>query len=500
MIALYIRLSLDDEKYDSMSIENQQILLREKAASLSEYSGSEIKEFIDNGYSGVNFERPAVQKLLEFVKAGQVSTILVKDFSRLGRNSLETLYFIQKVFPLYHVRFIAVSDNFDSLEHKGDTGGIDVAFKHLINECYSRDMSIKSKTAKLARMKRGEYQSVICPYGYKKGEDGKMTPDEETADNVRKIFEWAANGITAGGITRKLYELGIPTPAEHKAGKGKNYYDISRTNGVWSSSTVLRILDDERYTGMYVIGKSSVVEIGSTHIRRNDESKWIKIPDHHKPIVSRELFEQAKSRIRKFKLPNKQPQDYPLRGKVYCGCCDHAMYISNGRHYKCRHSLEIKDMACHNLSIPIKELEKVVFDTINAQMKCAFSTGDIHSDAKRDTAMQEEHEKKICFLQDSKRELYEQFVLGELDAESYKAQKAELDVKLAYERNVSAVIASQVRSEQNSLEETERKKEIAAELNSADTLTRSLVDLLIKRIYILPDQRIEIEYLSRTFF
>ncbi len=332
------------------------------------------------------------------MKAGQVSTILVKDFSRLGRNSLETLYFIQKVFPLYHVRFIAVSDNFDSLEHKGDTGGIDVAFKHLINECYSRDMSIKSKTAKLARMKRGEYQSVICPYGYKKGEDEKMTPDEETADNVRKIFEWAANGITAGRITRKLYELGIPTPAEHKAGKGKNYHDISRTNGVWSSSTVLRILDDERYTGMYIIGKSSVVEIGSTHIRRNDESKWIKIPDHHKPIVSRELFEQAKSRIRKFKLPNKQPQDYPLREKVYCGCCDHAMYISNGRHYKCRHSLEIKDMACHNLSIPIKELEKVVFDTINAQMKCAFGTGDIHSDAKHDAAMQEEHEKRYAFF------------------------------------------------------------------------------------------------------
>ena len=163
IIALYIRLSLEDEKYDSLSIENQQNLLREKAASLPEYANSEVKEFIDNGHTGTNFERPAVQLLLEMVRAGKVHTIIVKDLSRFGRNSIETGYFIEKVFPLYHVRFISVSDNFDTAEHKGDTGGIELAFKYLINECYSRDISVKSRTAKLARMKRGEYQSKICP-------------------------------------------------------------------------------------------------------------------------------------------------------------------------------------------------------------------------------------------------------------------------------------------------------------------------------------------------
>ncbi len=190
-IALYIRLSLEDEKYDSLSVENQQKILREKAMSLPEFAACEIEEFIDNGHTGTNFERPAVQRLLDMVRSGEISCILVKDFSRFGRNSIETGYFIQKVFPLYHVRFISVSDSFDSAEHKGDTGGMDIAFKYLINECYSRDMSIKSKTAKMARMKRGEYQSVICPYGYQKGADGRLVPDEETADNVRRIFEWA---------------------------------------------------------------------------------------------------------------------------------------------------------------------------------------------------------------------------------------------------------------------------------------------------------------------
>lgn len=183
-IALYMRLSLEDEKTDSLSIPNQRLILREKAMSLPEWSGAEILEFVDNGHTGTNFERPAVQRLLEMANLGKINCIMVKDLSRFGRNSIETGYFIEKVFPLYHIRFIAVSDNFDSAELNGDTGGVDMAFKYLINECYSRDMSIKSKSAKYARFKRGEYQSVVCPYGYQKSVDGRMKPDEETADYV----------------------------------------------------------------------------------------------------------------------------------------------------------------------------------------------------------------------------------------------------------------------------------------------------------------------------
>ncbi len=500
IIALYIRLSLEDEKYDSLSIENQQSLLREKAATLPEYASCEIREFIDNGHTGTNFERPAVQQLLEMVRAGKINAILVKDLSRFGRNSIETGYFIEKVFPLYHVRFISVSDNFDTAEHKGDTGGIEIAFKYLINECYSRDMSIKSKTAKLARMKRGEYQSKICPYGYQKGADGRMVPDMETAENVVKIFEWAADGVSAGEIVRKLYGLGICTPAEHKASKGKKYHDISRTNGVWSSSTVLRILADERYTGTYIIGKNEVVEIGSTRYREKDRSEWIIIPDHHTPIISKELFERAKSNIRKFKLPNKQKRDYLLRGKVFCGCCDHAMNLSNGRHYKCRRSAKLSDMPCNGLSISIMELEQIVFDTINAQAKCLFGVENINPDTKANSVSQEEHENKIRFLQDSKRHLYEQFVLGEINEDTYKAKKAEFDVQLSYERNVSEVISSQAKSEREEHEKALRQKKIADELNAADTLTKSLVDLLIKRVYVFPDNRIELEYNPQTFF
>ena len=168
VIALYIRLSIEDYKYDSLSIENQSLVLHEYAASMPEALNAEIMEFIDNGYSGTNFERPQVQKLIELVRANQIDCIIVKDFSRFGRNSIETGYFIERVFPLFHTRFISISDDFDSSKFKGDTGGMDVAFKYLISEYYSRDMSIKTKSAKYAKMQRGEYQSKICPYGYRK--------------------------------------------------------------------------------------------------------------------------------------------------------------------------------------------------------------------------------------------------------------------------------------------------------------------------------------------
>lgn len=121
----------------------------------------------------------------------------------------------------------------------------------------------------------------------------------------------------------------IPTPGEYRRNKGKDHYNVSRTHGVWNSSTVLRMLADQRYIGTYVIGKRKVQEIGSRRMKLKDESEWFKIPDHHQAIVSKELFEKANASIKRFSLPNKKQRDYLLRGKVFCGCCDHAMSLRN---------------------------------------------------------------------------------------------------------------------------------------------------------------------------
>lgn len=498
-IALYIRLSVEDEKTESLSIPNQRLILREKAMSLPEWNGAEILEFIDNGHTGTNFERPAVQKLLELANLGKINCIMVKDLSRFGRNSIETGYFIEKVFPLYHIRFIAVSDNFDSAELNGDTGGVDMAFKYLINECYSRDMSMKSKSAKLARCKRGEYQSVVCPYGYQKGEDGRMKPDEETADNVRQIFQWAADGLSAGAIARKLSEMKILTPAEYKASKGKNYHDISRTNGVWCRSAVLRILEDERYTGMYIMGKKHSAEVGSYKMIRNDESEWIKIPDHHTPIISKELFEQAKARIRKFSV-NKKPREYVLKGKVYCGCCDHALNRRNDILYACEYGRIAPDRECKDVSIRVEDLERTVFDTIRSQAQCFVDTdADIKARAEKSALELNGYEQKLKLLQESKRELYEQYILGILDIDTYKSKKAELEIQLADMKHLCSVVADKAKTAQEDYEESIKNAEIAASIDGADSLTKALVDKLVERVYVFPNNRIEIKYATRRF-
>ena len=218
-----------------------------------------------------------------------------EDFSRFGRNSIETGYFIERVFPLFHTRFISISDDFDSSKFKGDTGGMDVAFKYLISEYYSCDMSIKTKSAKYAKMQRGEYQSKICPYGYRKSADGRMEPDPEAATVVQLIFQLAAEGISATAITRELFRRSIPTPGQYKAAHGNHTHDISRCHGIWSTSTILRILEDERYTGVYVIGKRAVLEVGGTRSRLKDRESWYIIPDHHPAIIEKAVFESVQA-------------------------------------------------------------------------------------------------------------------------------------------------------------------------------------------------------------
>ena len=503
VIALYIRLSIEDYKYDSMSIENQRLVLNEYAAALPEALNSEVLEFIDNGYSGTNFERPQVQKLIEMVRENRIDCIIVKDFSRFGRNSIETGYFLERVFPLYHTRFISVSDDYDSNNYKGDTGGMDVAFKYLISEYYSRDMSIKTKSAKYAKMQRGEYQSTICPYGYRKSADGRMEPDPEAAAVVLLIFQLAAEGKNAPSIARELYKRGIPTPAEYKIAKGQKTHDVSRTHGIWCDSTIVRYLADERYTGTYIIGKRAVLEIGGNNSRLKDRSKWYIIPDHHPAIVDKALFDKVQETVRHFSQPHKKPRNYLLKGIVFCGCCDHALsYVANKQPYfQCRRSQAAENGPCHDLKVDALELEQVIFQTIKAQLEAVLSIrkdGSISLDTV--VAERTEYEKQIEALEDSKQSLFEQYIMGEIDVGNYKSQKASYDAAILKAKNAHAAIAAQAKKKKEEQNRQSSRTEIAKAITDAEGLTPELVSLLIEKVYIFPDKRIEIAYKVNDLF
>jgi DNA invertase Pin-like site-specific DNA recombinase len=501
VIALYIRLSIEDTKYDSLSIENQHLVLNEYASSMPEAMNAEILEFIDNGYTGTNFERPKVQELIEMVRENKIDCIIVKDFSRFGRNSIETGYFIERVFPLFHTRFISISDDFDSNRYKGDTGGMDVAFKYLINEYYSRDMSIKTKSAKYAKMQRGEYQSKICPFGYRKSADGRMEPDPETAPVVRHIFELAVQGFGATQIAKKLYQEGIPTPGEYKNAHGNHTHDVSRAHGIWSASTVLRTLDDERYIGTYIIGKKAVTEVGGSRVKTKDRDKWFIIPDHHPALVDKETFEKAGSKITRFSQPHKQKREYPLRGKVFCGNCAHALSRIPKKTpvFVCRHSQADESYACYNLSITADELEEAVFTTLKTHLAVFANSDADGSKPFMFVAEKAAYEQQIEALQKEKQSLFERFVMDEISEELFKSEKKLCDDQLLKAKNAYAAITALATQQQEEKEQNSSRQAAANTVLNADALTPEIIDLLIDRVTVFPDKRIEITYKIQDF-
>jgi len=503
VIALYIRLSIEDYKVESLSIENQKRVLHQYADAMN-IRGAEVLEFVDNGHSGTNFERPAVQEMLDLVRAGKINCIIVKDLSRFGRNSIEVGYFMERVFPLYGIRFISINDDFDTDRLHGDTGGINVAFKYLMSEFYSRDLSIKRKSATYIKMKRGEYQSKICPYGYRKSADGRMEPDPETAPNVQFIFSLAHKGYKIIQIAEALFEKQILTPGEYKAAKGYAYHDVSRCCKIWSATTIRCILGDERYIGTYIIGRRKVAEVGSKHLRRKDESEWFKIPNHHPAIISREIYEQVQAQLLHFKCPKKNKTQFPLRGKVYCGCCRHAMSRSaaQNRIFRCRYTRVDQSAPCYDLKIGEKELYEMLYDIISRQAQIILNLENVADAGLLDVQMakQDDYGKQIQKCQDSKRLLYEQLMLQEIGIEEYKRQKAVVDAELNRLKQLHSILKAQTMQMKSDEETKKARHDLAQEISQSSGLTQELADTLIERVYVYPQNQIEIVWKIKDFF
>jgi DNA invertase Pin-like site-specific DNA recombinase len=505
VIAKYIRLSLEDEKYDSLSIANQRLLLDRHIDSLDFTPDSDVDvvEFVDNGYSGVNFERPAVQNLLDLVRDSKIDCIIVKDFSRFGRNSIETGYFIEMVFPIFRTRFISIADGFDSDDYKEDTGGMQVAFKFLMHEYYSHDMSKKSKTAKYAKMKRGEYQSKICPYGFRKGADGRLEIDEEAAEVVRMIYEKALTMRSTNDVIKFLYERKIPTPGEYRKEKGNSQYDVSRSSGIWQGATITRILEDERYAGTYVIGKRAVTEIGGSRSRLKPENEWIKIPDHHPAIISKELFDQVSASMRRFKCPKVQSPDFPLKSKVVCGCCRHVMQIRPRliRAFTCRFTSFDETAECHKQEIGEQELEELLYAIIKQQAELILNIDIV--DASTAIPLQQErqsdYEKRIELCRGEKRQLYEGLILGALTAGDYKTKIIAVDNELNHLNKVYTSLKSETAVLMAAKSSDDEIRHLAENVSAEGKLTKALVELIIDKVYVFPDKRVDVEWKVANF-
>lgn len=293
--AAYLRLSIEDgDKAESNSIGNQRELIRDFAA---ERPGLHlVEEYADDGYTGTNFERPGFKRMMEDIKSGKINCIIVKDLSRLGRNYIEMGKYLEQIFPMMGIRFIAINDNYDNANtESSDSDSIVVPFKNLLNDSYCRDISIKVRSQLDMKRRKGEFIGGYAIYGYCKDERNKnrLVVDEYAADIVRSIYRRKLEGMSAQAIAEQLNSENVLAPSEYKRLCGLNYHSGFKagTHAKWQAIQVLRILKNEIYTGTMVQGRRQKINYKIKKIRDVEESGWIRVPNMHEAIIPQKLFD-----------------------------------------------------------------------------------------------------------------------------------------------------------------------------------------------------------------
>lgn len=329
-IAVYMRLSKTDGKVqeESNSISMQRILIRKYIAS--HFEECEVMEYQDDGFSGTNFNRPGVQRLLEDARNEKFDCVVVKDFSRFGRDYMEVGAYLEQIFPFLGIRFISINDHFDSASYQGSVSELDVNFKNLLYDLYSKDLSQKVKTSLQARKEGGQYVSGNAPFGYEKAPDDRhmLVICEDEAEVVREIFSLALQGMTSSQTAKKLNLENVPTPIEFKIRKGKTSRKPKGDRFYWSNSVICSILRNPVYVGDVEYGKTKREQVGGRNVLKA-RTEWKVIRNHHAPIIAREDFEEVQ-KSRGESSPKTRKSRHPLIGRAVCGCCKRNLSVKMG--------------------------------------------------------------------------------------------------------------------------------------------------------------------------
>lgn len=333
--ALYLRLSRDDElQGDSSSIITQRQMLRKYA---DDNHINVYKEYVDDGWSGTNFDRPDFQRMIQDIEDGKINCVIVKDLSRFGREHIAVGYYTELYFPNKNVRFIAINDSVDSLNGDNEFA----PFKNIINEWYARDISKKVHAAFQTKFSMGERYCAYAPVGYKKSPDsvGKLIIDEETQWIIEKIFTYALSGMGASSITKALITEQVPTPAwinYQKYGKFAHIFEGQPESKryMWTIAQVKHILKDETYIGNTVHNKQSTISYKNKKRVRKPPSEWLRIENTHEPIISEDDFNQVQNMIESRRRETKDGQRQIFAGLVKCADCGWSMRFGTNKNNK----------------------------------------------------------------------------------------------------------------------------------------------------------------------
>lgn len=514
--ALYLRLSnqnINETTGESDSIANQEALLRTYLKSCPDI---EIKYvFKDDGWSGVNFNRPGFQKMMQKIYDSEVDCVVVKDLSRLGRNHTETGKYITRVFPAFGVRFIAVNDRVDTVHSDSDADSIIIPFKDLLNDSYSRDISMKVRSAIAVKKEAGEILGGRAPYGYEFESDERKhyVIDKEAAEVVRKIYSWTFDGFGSTEIIRRLNQLCILPPSEYKRKKAEGDRYVPG-NTKWNIYQIYRILHNDVYTGTLRLGKTTTPNYKVKKIIHVQEEDQYVFVGAHEEIISTaeyELMQDLLSRDSRVSMKyGSGGMAYPLTGYIYCAECGASMIVKTThkgakeyRYYVCGENKKNKKV-CHTHCVNYEYTNQIVLKALNTHLKVLFHAENTFDEKNMDILAQPAIEKlqiQIGKLLEEKYKLAE-FVKGLYRdyREGLLTEKEYLDLKADYQKQMDELTEKAAGLEQQKLSQAEKEKmnlywiQKYRERGKLQELTRRDVVTFIDRIEIKDTEHIKIHF------
>lgn len=438
----YVRLSKEDMKLgESESIANQKQLIEKFVAEHTDIALVDI--FVDDGYSGTNYERPGFKDLIKALKEGKANCVIVKDLSRLGREYIQTGIYMQRLFPQMGVRFIAINDSMDSKE-KSQADDLLIPIKNLMNDSYCRELSRKLRKQFRIQRSNGEFLGAFAAFGYLKSSDNKhkLVVDENAAEVVKGIFSLKLQGYSQQKIADRLNQKDILSPVAYKRQLGMKYKTSfgDENSCEWSGVSILRILRNRIYIGELIQGKRYKPNYKAKKTMLRDKKDWVVIEHNHEPIIDPWVFEAVQRALDSdTRCSDRSMTVAPLAGMVFCADCGEPMVqktvIRGGKefyYYVCKGNRMKNGCLPHSISVP--KLESTVLTSLQSYISSVLELNTLleqvnHAQLQEEklrTLTRQLAEKQAARdkIEQVKEKLYEHLALGILEQDEYKMLKA----------------------------------------------------------------------------
>lgn len=426
--AAYLRLSNDDgEKYESNSISSQRVIIESYMKNQADMMLE--AEFVDDGYTGTNFDRPGIRELMRAIEDGKVNCVIVKDLSRFGRNYIDMGNYLERYFPLNNIRFIAINDGYDS-ENSSSSDQFMMPLMNVINANYSRDISKKVRSAFKAKQSQGDFVGAFAGYGYQKdpADKHKLQIDEEAAVVVQRIFAMYNSGMGKNGIAKVLNDEQIPCPSEYKKIKGLKYKNAHRLEytSYWTYSTIHRILSNEMYIGKMVQNRT-VRKTVRGRATKLEKEQWIVVEDRHEPIIDKDVWEVTQNLLKKRTRQLTFESEVGLfSGFIRCGDCGRAFakIKRNGViYYVCGSYKRYSKNVCSSHEVREDMLERLLLDRLNEELTKVDEIVIPELSIRKRKADKQPYLIRMEKIHKLKKELYEDYKEGLIDKKEYASYK-----------------------------------------------------------------------------